>query len=207
MPYGSRGSYRRGGSARQHGETPTLFVSLHRGRQGGFSIIELVLVILIIGLIASIMIPNLINALHKAKQTRTMAELRLIGGAWMSWLTDQAGAASAGAQQTYDVGTFEALLYGEIHGYLHPSDTFFYMQEVPEHDAWGSRLTFYQNTNALTDSQLLLCAAARDDRFDTCDGTTDIPIGPFLATDYDQDIIWADGFLLRWPDSRVGAGE
>ncbi len=186
-------------------EARTLFGPLRRGHQGGFSIIELVLVILIIGLVASIMIPNLIDALHKAKQRRTMAELRLTGGAWMSWLTDQAGATSAGAQQTYQVGTFNALLYGEIYGYLHPSDTFFYMQEVPSHDAWGSRLVFYQNTNTLTDRQLLLCSAARDDDFETCDGTTDIKIGPFLATDFDQDIVWADGFFLRWPDIRSGA--
>ncbi len=191
--------------ATERGPSRSNFGPMPHGRQHGFSIVELVLVILIIGLIASILIPNLINALHKAKQTRTMAELRLIGGAWMSWLTDQAGAASAGAQQTYEVSTFQALSYPEIYSHLHPSDTFFYMQEVPSRDAWGSQLTFYRNTDGLTDSQLLLCAAARDGNYDTCDGANDIPIGPFLATDYDQDIVWADGFLLRWPDTRAGA--
>ncbi len=158
--------------------------------------------ILIIGLIASIMIPNLIDALHKAKQRRTMAELRLIGTAWMNWLTDQAGASSAGAQQVYRMGGFNALTYAEIYGYLHPSDTFFYMQLVPTVDPWGAPLTFYQNSSLLTDRQLLLCAAARNGIYDTCDGTNDIPIGPFLATDFDQDIVWADGFLVRWPDIR-----
>ena len=173
-------------------------------RDGGFSIVELLLVVLIIGLLASIMIPNLIDALHKAKQRRTMGELRLIGTAWMSWLTDQAGASSAGAQQLYEVEGYTALNYAQIYGYLHPSDTFFYMQEVPERDAWGAQLTFYQNTNPLTDSQLLLCSAARDNFYETCDGDKDIPIGPFLATDFDQDIVWADGFLVRWPDIRAG---
>ena len=171
-------------------------------RQGGFSIVELVLVILIIGLIASIMIPNLIDALHKAKQRRTMGELRLIGTAWMSWLTDNAGASAAGAQQTYKVTGFNALTYAQIYNYLHPSDTFFYMQEVPERDPWGSQLTFYLNSNTLSDSQLLLCAAARDNIYETCNGTDDIPIGPFVATNFDQDIVWADGFLVRWPDIR-----
>ncbi len=175
---------------------------LNRQRHQGFSIVELVLVILIIGLVASILIPNLIDAIHKAKQRRTMAELRLIGTAWMNWLTDQAGAASAGAGQTYQVGDFTALTYAQIYGYLHPSDTFFYMQEIPEKDAWGSQLTFYFNPDSNSDRKLLLCAAARDDVYETCDGTTDIPIGPFLATDFDQDIVWADGFLVRWPDIR-----
>ncbi|MCP3963324.1 MAG: prepilin-type N-terminal cleavage/methylation domain-containing protein [bacterium] len=175
---------------------------LIRKRQQGFSIIELVLVVAIIGIIASILIPNLIDALHKAKQRRTMAELRLVGTAWMSWLTDQAGAASAGANQTYAVDNHREVSYAELFGYLHPSDTFFYMQGIPEYDAWGSSLTFYMNEDPRTDNQLLLCAAARDNIPETCDGSTDIPIGPFLATDFDQDIIWADGFLLRWPDIK-----
>jgi hypothetical protein len=24
-------------------------------------------------------------------------------------------------------------------------------------------------------------------------------MGPFLATDYDQDIVWADGYFVRYP--------
>ncbi len=175
------------------------------GRQSGFSIVELLLVVLIIGLIASIMIPNLIDAIHKAKQRRTMAELKLLGTAWMSWLTDQAGAAAAGAKQTYPMSKMTELEYVEIYRYLHPSDTFFYMQAIPEVDAWGSQLTYFQNNDPLDDNQLLLCAAARDNVYETCDGSADIPIGPFLATDFDQDIIWADGYLVRWPDIRVGA--
>ena len=171
-----------------------------RHRETGFSIIELVLVVAIIGIIASILIPNLIDAVHKAKQRRTMGELRLIGTAWLSWYTDQNGAAAAGANQTYNVGTFDEYSYEKIYGYLHPTDTFFYMQEVPEQDPWGSDLKYYMNRNSLSDNQLLLCALARDGVPDHCDGVTDIPIGPFVSTDFDQDIVWADGFLVRWPD-------
>ena len=173
---------------------------LYRRLQRGFSIIELVLVILIIGLIASIMIPNLIDAIHKAKQRRTMGELRLIGTAWMSWYTDHNSAAAAGANQVYGVENFNALTYLQIFGYLHPTDTFFYLQDVPSKDPWGSDLTFYLNSDRGTDRQMLLCAAARNKIFETCDGEKDIPIGPFVATDFDQDIVWADGFLVRWPE-------
>ncbi|RMH23344.1 MAG: prepilin-type N-terminal cleavage/methylation domain-containing protein, partial [Acidobacteria bacterium] len=63
----------------------------------GFTLIELLIVIAIIGIIASILIPNLLDALQKAKQRRTVAEMRNLGVAWMSWLTDQVGAAAAGA--------------------------------------------------------------------------------------------------------------
>ena len=169
-------------------------------RQRGFSIIELLLVVLIIGLAASIMIPNLIDAIHKAKQRRTMAELRLVGNSWMSWLTDQAGAASAGAGQLYRVDGFEELTYAQIYEYLHPSDSFFYMQSLPNRDAWGSQLAFYWNSNPFSDRRLLLCAAARDDTWDDCTPGEDIPVGPFVSSNFDLDIIWADGYLVRWPD-------
>ncbi len=169
-------------------------------RQEGFSIVELLLVVLIIMLIGSIMIPNLIDAIHKAKQRRTMAELRLVGNSWMSWLTDQAGTASAGAQQFYRVDGFRALTYEEVYEYLHPSDTFFYMQSVPSRDAWGSQLTFYLNSDPFSDRQILLCAAARDDEWDACTPGEDIPAGPFISSNFDEDIVWADGYMVRWPD-------
>ncbi len=189
----------------RHGTRRGTSGGLCRDSQRGFSIIELLLVVLIIGLISSIMIPNLIDAIHKAKQRRTMAELQMVGGAWMSWLTDQAGASAAGAQQTYNLVGFNKLSYVQVYGYLHPSDTFFYMQAIPAVDAWGSQLDYYQNSNPLVDNQLLLCAAARDNAFETCtEGASGIPIGPFLATDFDQDIVWADGYMVRWPDIRAG---
>ncbi|MEM7349992.1 MAG: prepilin-type N-terminal cleavage/methylation domain-containing protein [Acidobacteriota bacterium] len=171
-----------------------------RHRQRGFTLIELLLVVLIIGLIASILIPNLIDAIHKAKQRRTMGELRLIGTAWMNWFTDHNGAAASGAQKTYNVATFSQHTYPQMFGYLHPSDTFFYIQEVPQFDPWGSPLRYFMNDSAQSEAQMLMCALARDGIPDFCDGATNIPIGPFIATDFDSDIIWADGYLLRWPD-------
>ena len=168
-----------------------------RRHQKGFSLIELMLVVAMIGILASIFIPSMLDALHRAKQRRTMGELALVGQAWMSWLTDQAGAASAGSVQTYDV----TLTYLQLFGYLHPNDTFFYMQEVPQRDAWGSRLIYWQNPNLRADRVLAICAAARGDIFDTCNNPV-LPIGPFSSTNFDNDIIWADGGLIRWPEAR-----
>ena len=63
-----------------------------RNRQRGFTLIELLIVVAIIGIIAAILIPNLIDALQKAKQKRTMADMRNVGTAWLSWVTDSPGA-------------------------------------------------------------------------------------------------------------------
>ncbi len=172
-------------------------------RPKGFSLIELLVVVAIIGIIAAILIPNLITALQKAKQKRTVAELRNVGTAWMSWLTDQVGAAAAGAGKTYDASTFIDPSYAEVYGYLHPYSTFFYMQEVPQFDGWRYPLAFGQAESLLASSVLIVCSGGADGALDGGDCTKRYAISSFVATDFDQDIVWADGYFVRWP-STVG---
>src|SRR5258705_8114200 len=76
-----------------------------RNRQKGFTLIELLIVVAIIGIIAALLIPNFLDALQKAKQKRTVADMRNIGTAMFSWLTDQVGAASAGGTVDLDIYT------------------------------------------------------------------------------------------------------
>src|SRR5213080_1233993 len=71
-----------------------------RNREKGFTLIELLIVVAIIGIIAALLIPNFLDALQKAKQKRTVADMRNTGTAMFSWLTDQVGAAAAGATAT-----------------------------------------------------------------------------------------------------------
>lgn len=166
----------------------------------GFSLVELLVVMAIIGLLASVLVPNLIDALNKAKQRRTMTDMRGVGIAWISWLTDQAGAASAGSAKIYHTNGYLPVSFPALESYLRPTDTFFYAQEVPQVDAWGWPLMFSLGTinSAVVDS-VFICSAGREGVFGVC-ATTAIPVAPFHTTDYDQDIVWADGYFVRWPE-------
>lgn len=171
---------------------------LRRRSQKGFTLIELLIVVAIIGIIAAILIPNLLDALQKAKQKRTVADIRNTGTAWMSWLTDQVGAASAGAAKTYDTANFGQVTYAQLFGYLRPSDSFFYMQEVPQLDGWRYALTYGKNANLLGANVLIICSGGRDG-FETMCHNTDWTVAPFVSTSYGTSIVWADGYMVSWP--------
>ena len=55
----------------------------------GFTLIELLIVVAIIGIIAAIAIPNLLNALDRGKQKRTMADIRSIAAAVEQYSVDE----------------------------------------------------------------------------------------------------------------------
>ncbi|MEM1203896.1 MAG: prepilin-type N-terminal cleavage/methylation domain-containing protein [Acidobacteriota bacterium] len=172
---------------------------LNRNRQKGFTLIELLIVVAIIGIIAAILIPNLLDALQKAKQKRTVADIRNTGTAWMSWLTDQVGAASAGAGKTYRANDHADISYAQLFNYLHPNNTFFYMQEVPVNDGWNYTLDFGMNTDIVSSNVLIICSRSRGGDSDAaCEGSS-WTVQSFIGTDYDRDIVWADGYFVRWP--------
>ena len=57
-------------------------------KEKGFTLIELLIVVAIIGIIAAIAVPNLLTAIQRSKQKRTMADLRAIGTALGSYQVD-----------------------------------------------------------------------------------------------------------------------
>ena len=175
---------------------------MSRSRSRGFTLIELLIVVAILGIIAAILIPNLLDALQKARQKRTVADVRNVGTAWMSWLTDQVGAASGGSAKVYPTGDHNALAYSELFNYLNPRDEFFYIQEVPQVDGWNYPLGFAMNPELADSGVVLICSPAQRGFYINGEDCVDASwtVEPFLVTDYEQDIVWADGYFIRWPE-------
>jgi type II secretion system protein G len=162
-------------------------------REKGFTLIELLIVVAIIGLLAAMLIPNLLDALQKTKQKKTMADCRLLGGAMMGWLTDHVGAAAAGAQSTVvDLGDYVTVTPAVLATELVPT----YIQDIPTLDGWKRPYDLYLDTVPPIERQVMGIRSA---------GRGGIPAGDtyeagaFEPTEYDEDIVWVDGFFVRWP--------
>ena len=143
-------------------------------KQKGFTLIELLIVVAIIGIIAAIAIPNLLNAIDRGKQKRTMADMRSIGTAIESYAVDNnfypKGMANAGA--------------ATIGGYVSP----IYMKTVPTTDGWQNNWDADSTANG---AQYTITSAAKDATQGTVTGGT--------TSNFDCDIIFANGQFYQWP--------
>jgi general secretion pathway protein G len=98
----------------------------------GFTLIELLIVVAIIGIIAAIAIPNLLNAIQRGKQKRTMSDMRSIGTAVESYQVDNG---FPPRQTSGDIaGTTQTL--------LEPT----YIKLVPTQDAWKASIQYVGET-------------------------------------------------------------
>jgi general secretion pathway protein G len=164
----------------------------YRNREEGFTLIELLIVVAIIGILASMLIPNLLDALQKTKQKRSMADARIVGTAMMSWITDRSQAMAAGAALTdVDMADYPTITVDDLTAQLVPQ----YLQNVPVHDAWKNEFDFRLDIDGDDETIMAVRSRGADNVFDADVYTP----SAFDPTDYAQDIVWVDGFYVRWP--------
>lgn len=71
----------------------------------------------------------------------------------------------------------------------------------PARDGWGEPIEVYLRRDELPAEQVVVIRSpGRDGVFDSDCYT----VGPFDGEDADQDIVWADGFFMRWPEGSAG---
>ena len=139
-------------------------------RQSGFTLIELLITVAIIGVIAAIAIPNLLNAIDRAKQKRTMADLRGIATAVESYNVDNSAYPTA-----TDVSSLSAL--------IRPG----YIDTVPPEDGWGHAFVIQSVPLDYT-----IGSGGKDG------GSLVFVGGP--TSNFDDAIIFSDGTFVQWPE-------
>jgi prepilin-type N-terminal cleavage/methylation domain-containing protein len=163
----------------------------------GFTLIELLVTFAVIAIIATMLIPLFLDAMYKAKQRRTLADIHTLGKALMAWTTDNAAAAAAGqATTSIDMGDYVGpRSLAEIEERLVTQ----YLQKVPERDGWRYPMEIYLADDVSGSTHLMAVRSPGRSGVYEADVYT---VGPFEANLYEQDIVWVDGFFVRWPERQ-----
>jgi prepilin-type N-terminal cleavage/methylation domain-containing protein len=158
-------------------------------RRNGFSVIELLIAVLIIGIIAAIAMGNYFNAVQRAKQKKTMADMRNTAVAWEARAVDTRQYNAAGAFTVLPA----SITYPNMMMMLVPT----YTREMPRVDGWGHPLEFRVDQaigSATGAADYAIRSPARDGQ---TEGDT---YAGGATSDFDCDIVYAGGQFIVWPE-------
>ncbi len=142
----------------------------------GFTLIELLIVVAIIGIIAAIAIPNLLNAINRGRQKRTMADMRSIATAVETYSVDNGYVPNTAAS-----GTVNTLL----EAYLQPT---YIPPACPTCTAGRPASTGSGRPRSTPSSATVLTA------------TSSLVATMFTRLQFDCDICYSNGQFTQWPE-------
>lgn len=157
----------------------------HR-RSPGFTLIEILVVVAILGIIVAIAVVNYLNAIGRARQRRSMSDMRSLATAIEAYAADLDRYPPASAFTMPPDLDFPTLSLVNARPYLQPT----YMKTVPMVDGWNSWF-LYGTSESRTDYALSAAAQGGEPQ-------TTPSFGP--TTDFRDDIILVNGQFVQWPE-------
>ncbi len=140
----------------------------------GFSLVELLIVAAVIGLIVAIAIPNLLNALNRSRQARTVSDMRTLSNGLGIYQQDYAQYPEAAS-----LSDFSAIA---------PDLVPFIGENIPTLDAWQFPLEYKSDGQSYTLVSYGLNKAA------------DQPWQSGLTSLFEADIVVLDGAFFQIPE-------
>lgn len=157
---------------------------MSRSRPHGFTLVELLVTVAIIGIVASIAVMSYLSAINRARQKRTINDMRMIATAWEARATDTQTYLVAGAGFSFPAGAVSTI---DLRNALVPT----YIREFPIHDGWLNPFTFGVEETTTTKNYAIRSAGR--------DGLYQASYVEGLTKNPDCDIVFSNGAFLAYP--------